>query len=352
MSSQFYSVFEPYLQKITVMREIDLDSIGTIMGDVCEYLGISKITVGFYRSSRAEVSGEGDIITVYDTKEQSFVAMKKRLVTEIASITDCTIFKKADAKEWNERMKEEAELFNNVTIMAISRSSLLQIAQRRTFYDDDGYKNLNSFIGYIERRASLNALKGNAAIHFNLKHFSLINQQIGRQRGTTVMHGFIDGLTELIGEQGIVCRMGGDNFVLLTPLDILDKVTEHLSGAAITYNRFGDRVMVNATAGVLIIDESFEYGNPSHVLDRIISASQSAKSGGAEDIVFFSPEMEKRKEKIMRLQQLFPQALENGEFLIYYQPKVELKTYLLTGAEALCRWLRNGEIVTEPADQN
>ena len=347
MSSRFYSLFESYLEKITQMQDIDLLHLGEEFDELCSYLGISKITVSFFKDSRFEARNEGNVITCYDNGEKSVIALRKRVVTEVFSITECLVYRSSSAPEWDDETKRHAEIFNSVTMMAVSRSSILQIAKRRTFFDDDGYRNLNSFIKHLDNMGSSGKLKGHAAIHFNLKHFSLINRQIGRSRGTVVMHGFIDGLEEIVskGSGGIVCRMGGDNFVTLVSLDFLDEAVSYLSGTGITYNRFGDRVPVSVCAGVLVIDDSFEYNNPSNVMDRIISACQAAKSGGAEDIVFFSEDMEKRKEKIMRLQQLFPQALENGEFLIYYQPKVEIKTGRLIGAEALCRWQHEGELI-------
>ena len=345
MSSQFYSLFEPFLERLSEMREVDLDRMGEYVGDLCSYFGICKITVGFFQSPREEARGEGHIMTCYDTGEKGVPVLRKRIVTEAMSVTDCIILRAEHHPEWDEKTRRRAELFYSVTMMAVSRSSLLQIAKRRTFFDDVGYKNLNTYINTIETYGAQGRLAGNAAVHLNLKHFSLINQQIGRERGDLVMRGFINGLEKTVGDEGIVCRMGGDNFTALVPLSKLGQTVDYLSGSAIAYNSFGDRVLVSSTAGVLVIDEDFKYKDPSNVMDRIISAAQAAKSGGAEDIVFFSDEMERRKAKIMRLQQLFPQALENGEFMIYYQPKVEIRTGRLIGAEALCRWYHEGEIV-------
>ena len=345
MDEKFYKLFETFLEKITALREVDLDDLDDIIDDLCDYLCISRITAGFYQNPRAEAADEGRVYVCHDKGVPSVAEYTDRIVTEAMSVTKSVIYRAADEPEWSAQTRHNVEVFTKIMMLAVSRSALLQVAKRRTFYDDDGYLNLNSFIRYIESNGPQGKLCRHAAIHFNLKHFSLINQQIGRSRGTQVMRGFIDGLTDIVGEDGTVCRMGGDNFVGVLPLDRLDKCLAHIGGCAVPYNRFGDRIMVNATAGVLVMNDNFKYTGTSCVMDRIISAAQAARSGGKEDIVFFSDDMERRRDKIMRLQRLFPQALENGEFLIYYQPKVEIRTGRLTGAEALCRWLHEGELI-------
>ncbi|WP_028509372.1 GGDEF domain-containing phosphodiesterase [Ruminococcus sp. NK3A76] len=345
MDIKFVSLFEKFLEKITTIHELDLDYVESIISDICEYLGISKITVGFYKNPRDEAGGIGRLCVCYDTGEESVPCRTDRIVTETMSVTKIIEYRPAGAREWSDEMNHRVDIFTKVMMLAASRSSLLQVARRRTFYDDDGYLNLNSFMRYIENNGPQGKLCGHAAALLNLKHFSLVNQQIGRDRGTTVMRGFIEGLTELVNDDGIVCRMGGDNFVAVLPLDNLDKCIDHLSGKAVPYNSNGDRIMVNATAGVLVMKDDFVYDAPSSILDRIIPTAQAARTSGMEDILFFSAQMEQRKEKIMRLQRLFPQALEKCEFLTYYQPKVEVRTGKLIGAEALCRWMHKGELI-------
>ncbi|MCR5817006.1 MAG: EAL domain-containing protein [Ruminococcus sp.] len=345
MDSQFYALFEEFLHSITQHREIDLESISSVIAPLCKYLGISKTATSFYDNPRAEALGDGRTIVCYDSGVKSVEAHVDRVETEAYSVTKTIIYRSADSDEWDEITKRNVELFTNVMILAVSRSTLLQVAKQRTFYDDSSYLNINYFIKYIERNGPQGLLKGNAVVFFNLRHFTLINQQIGRDRGNVVMRGFVDKLIDIVGNDGFISRMGGDNFIGVISKDKLDKSLEHIRGCAVPYNSYGDRIMVYATAGVFVMDDSFVYSSPSSVLDRVMPAAQAARLGGMDDIVFFSAEMERRKDKTMRLQRLFPQALENEEFLIYYQPKVDIHTGRLVGAEALCRWLREGEII-------
>ena len=345
MDTNFYILFEKFLETIIDMREVDLENLDDVITPLCDYLGISRITVCFYQNPRAEKFETGRTVVPHDTGEECIPVLVDRIVTETMSVTKITTYKSASTPEWSEDTKHNALLFTKMMMLAVSRSSLLQVAKRRTFYDDDGYLNINYFIKKIESDGPQGLLKGNAVVFFNLRHFTLVNQQIGRDRGTAVMHGFIEKLTAIVGDDGYVCRMGGDNFIAVIALSKLDESIEHIRGCAVPYNSYGDRIMIYATAGVFVMDDSFVYHSPSSVLDRVMPAAQEARVGGMEEIVFFSPKMELAKDKIMRLQRLFPQALENGEFLIYYQPKVEIRTGRLVGAEALCRWLHEGELI-------
>ena len=78
----------------------------------------------------------------------------------------------------------------------------------------------------------------------------------------------------------------------------------------------------------------------------MLSAYQSAKAEGGESITFFSEEMIKKKGEEMRIMQLFEPALNKREFNVYYQPKVDVNTGEVIGAEALCRWLHGDQMIS------
>jgi EAL domain-containing protein (putative c-di-GMP-specific phosphodiesterase class I) len=68
-------------------------------------------------------------------------------------------------------------------------------------------------------------------------------------------------------------------------------------------------------------------------------------TGKQGHIVFYDDTLAHRRDKIIRAQQAFPEALRKEEFFSVYQPKYNIKTGKIIGAEALCRWRHNGELV-------
>ncbi|MBR1629475.1 MAG: EAL domain-containing protein [Lachnospiraceae bacterium] len=218
-------------------------------------------------------------------------------------------------------------------------------AEEALFKDDDGYYTLRYYFKVMNTCQNDGILDHFFASHFRFAHFTLINRQLGRNTGMLVLKRFIEGLEKQVGEGGVVCHLGGDTFVLLAQKTALSAVIDYFKGQEIVYDENNDeRVQVSTTAGIYEIPSNDSLRDVTDVMDRIISASIKAHSG-RENIVYFTEEMQKQRERSDRIQSMFSDALKNEEFLVYYQPKVSLSDEQLAGAEALCRWKRDGKIV-------
>ena len=262
------------------------------------------------------------------------------------TVAKCIVFRHRDALPLSEEDTQRVTMIMDMILSFISRNRLEDIVERLTFFDDNGYRNLRSFIRYLEQLNEKNDFSKRTAVHFNLRHFSLINREIGRSSGDVVIRNYFDLLEKTIGDKGLICRVGGDNFVAIFKDDILEAVLDILNGVPIVYDvNNTKRIMVSASTGVFRIPDGFIYERPDDIMDRIVSSSRAAKNGGKESIVFFDDDMIVDKEKTMQVQQLFPQAMQKGEFKVFYQPKIDIDTGEIVGAEALCRWFRDGKVI-------
>lgn len=80
-------------------------------------------------------------------------------------------------------------------------------------------------------------------------------------------------------------------------------------------------------------------------MDKILNAGQAARHAGGDEIIFYDEMMEEQRERNSRIQRMFPNAIRKKEFRVFYQPKVDVWGKELVGAEALCRWFHEDEII-------
>ena len=107
----------------------------------------------------------------------------------------------------------------------------------------------------------------------------------------------------------------------------------------------GKTVNISCCAGIFNIPEGYAVRNPNDIMGKIIYAYRIAQTGGHDHIVYHTEELVQGKEQAMRIQQQFPEALKNKEFHVFFQPKVNATTGEICGAEALCRWFKDGKII-------
>ena len=166
---------------------------------------------------------------------------------------------------------------------------------------------------------------------------------VGRTRATDIMKKYIAQLSELLADGEAVCRMGGDNFTVIFFKNNLQKVKDYLVAADVEYGEEGRKVTIRSSAGFYDIPD--DCPDVAQVMDCINAAKNVARSDMNITSVFYNDEVMQRDAERRKYESLFSKAIMNEEFQVYYQPKVSLKKYKVSGAEALCRWFHNGELI-------
>ena len=246
-----------------------------------------------------------------------------------------------------EQYKETLEQIYQLMENASDSDKMKELVSSLTYIDQDiGVYNLHYFTRIVESVIEEGKLDCYGACYFNLKRFSMINQQLGRRTGTYIMHKFARQLQELLGDAGIVCRVTGDKFIVWFLKDSLNIVMDYLKGTEICYDEeSGEKILIEVTAGYYVIPDSNSCEKASDIIDFVEVAEHVAADVVYKPYVFFDDEMMQKRRETKEIEVEFRQALKNEEFLVYYQPKVGLRNYRLAGAEALCRWKHDGKIV-------
>ena len=141
-----------------------------------------------------------------------------------------------------------------------------------------------------------------------------------------------------------IARLGGDNFVVIcrneNVSDFINKIKDvHISHEFRSVKR---EFQLGVTAGIAGLEGVTK---PREVMARTSIAYQAARKNGAGSIVVFTKEIQKHLMDDQEILAAFPQALAAGEFVVYYQPKVRISDKSVYGAEALVRWVRDGQVV-------
>lgn len=252
------------------------------------------------------------------------------------------------AKLVNEFMSKLEDTIDRVApenVSALENLRELQsMADKISFRADsiDVY-NLNYFFKSIDDRIAEGNLEEYAACRFDMKRFSVVNHQFGREDGTKILKKFIGGLQKGLKDDGFVSRIQGDTFAALFRKEQISFVVKYLSGTMIELGyKVKKKAMLSTYAGYYEISGQ---KTAEEVMDRIGMAWNIAKHVRRVPYVFFDEQLMKSVENEKWVESVFDEALQNEEFLVYYQPKVTLKNYRLNGAEALCRWKHDGEMV-------
>ena len=192
-----------------------------------------------------------------------------------------------------------------------------------------------------------------AVMYMDLDHFKEVNDSLGHQVGDDLLKAVAQRLLGALRSEDTVARMGGDEFVVLMPsISRDDAVSAAEKLLQLVHAPMGLGLMTNyqpmASLGIAVFPED---GTTAELLLRNAdTAMYAAKVAGRNRVAVYTSEMSEVSAKAFSIQTELSAGIGRGELRLFYQPKFNLQTGLLVGAEALVRWERPGVGLVQPVE--
>ncbi|MCD9188442.1 MAG: EAL domain-containing protein [Pyrinomonadaceae bacterium] len=236
------------------------------------------------------------------------------------------IYYTAIIRDVTERRAAEERLFHEATHDALT-----------------GLPNRTQFRTFLQEAIDQSKLKRTefAVLFLDLDRFKVINDGLGHVVGDKLLVSIGERLRACVRPGDIVSRFGGDEFTILLKNipnpSVVTEVAERLQRElTIPFKIDGYEVFTSASIGIILSDEN--HGNPESFLRDADTAMYRAKETGKARYEIFDNAMHVRNVNLLQMENDLRRAIDRKEFIIYYQPIINLNNKQIIEFEALLRW--------------
>ena len=191
-----------------------------------------------------------------------------------------------------------------------------------------------------------------AVMFIDLDRFKVVNDSLGHDVGDLLLIQVTQRLAHCLRKSDTVARQGGDEFVVvLTDFDVIGEIAEVaekiIAALAEPVTLRDHEIHIGASIGIALFPQDGD--DVTSLMRDADTAMYRAKNAGRNTFRFFDVQMDGEATERLSLEAGLRHALDHGEFRLFYQPKVNLETGKVSGAEALIRWAspERGEVAPD-----
>ena len=283
--------------------------------------------------------------------------MQNMLNGSIADVNDAVdlfnVLIKDDVNKIQQKMTNNLEVSRVIAIVIILLLTIFTFiglawsvsASREIAFKDalTGVNNIDKIQRDMEKYLKKGRLTDYTCICTNIKDFTIVNQQLGSTVGDMALRNFANTVSQRLDKDERIARIGGDKFILLIRNDKIDEFINFLDKVSITvdYHNEAHIIQLETRCGLCKIKEGYDVGT---IVDDAHLALSQTKLKAVDNIWFEENMLEQAYDRKTLLAE-YQSAIKHKEFVVYYQPKVNVFDTTLCGAEALVRWWKDDKIV-------
>lgn len=185
-------------------------------------------------------------------------------------------------------------------------------------------------------------------VHTDIDKFKYINESFGYIRGDEVLISYANVLANSLENDELICRANADVFISLIKYDEKEKLISRLDAIKgrlhIMKNSKFSNCKITSISGMYYITP--EDRDISSIIDKASTARKTVKGAHNSVLKVYNDEIRLNAEIEKEIENRMVKSLANREFTVYYQPKVNLITREIAGAEALVRWISGGKLIS------
>ena len=328
-------------------EEITPEISPSALADVSKEYSLRSIVAIISNLKESDQAGEADVIVplfgpVPENEAPSYLfkhtlAGRKTVTFHIYT---------RDNKSWNEEEYQSFAIIVDILMMHTERFLLGKVVKDSALTQYlTGLPNSGGFIAYATRLCESREIMKYDSFFFNLKSFGLISRRYGLTEGDEIMKRYSQKLREFCEPDEMIAHFGGDNYTALIKKERTQKFLDYIASVPVYGMKNGkqEEIKVAAVTGVYAVDESLK--EPGQLISRSAMALNYAKNVANKPYVFVNKAMSTRIYRQKQIEDRYEEALANDEFRIYLQPKVDIFTGEIVGAESLARWFCNGVVL-------
>lgn len=263
---------------------------------------------------------------------------------------------RSGAQEYIVKGNGDGNVIARALRQAIERKRTEMNLQRLAHYDSlTGLANRTLFHTRLEHALANATRRQNsvALMVLDLDRFKVINDTLGHQAGDRLLVLAAERLQGCVRDSDTIARLGGDEFTIILenlsdgtePKIVARKILEAMTSP---FSLEGQDIYVTPSIGITLFPQDDD--NVDGLLKNADAAMYQVKANGRNGVQFFTAGMNERAAERLKIEAGLRQALERGEFVLHFQPKVSLQSERLQGIEALIRWQRPELGIVSPGE--